>query len=71
MRDEVKRCIVWGHFYWGIWSLVMLNDRTLEQAMEFDLPYGVFRLQRFFETFKEYNLGSEEGQDSALMPKMK
>ena len=49
----------------------MLNDRTLEQAMEFDLPYGVFRLQRFFETFKEYNLGSEEGQDSALMPKMK
>jgi len=58
-REEVKRCIVWGHFYWGVWSLVMIETTAdAKEALDFYLPYAVFRFKRFFETYEEF-LGKE------------
>jgi len=68
-REEVKRCIVWGHFYWGVWSLVMLGTaKDAKEALEFYLPYAVFRFRRFFETYEEFGVG-KESKESMLKPK--
>jgi len=42
-RDEVSRCIVWGHFYWAVWSLVMIPTDDLASALKFALPYAQHR----------------------------
>lgn len=45
MRDEVQRCTVWQHFYWGVWSLNMIPSDDLESALDFALPYAKYRFE--------------------------